>query len=159
MKDPLGSDPGSVGLRGAHVAMGNTEPGARLEVLGLEQRGQPDGPAFSRVTGQGYVAAVAAPYDRARRNGCEVVPLLFETFGGLFGPEVMNIPKQAAGHVQDKLSHTKYDETTWSVRKWTPFAMQQISVALHRALAWEIGWAQGLPISGGIDPRSASGGG
>ena len=29
VKDPIGSDPGAVEQRGAHVAFGNTEPGAR----------------------------------------------------------------------------------------------------------------------------------
>ena len=52
-----------------------TAPGARLEVLGLEQRGQPSDPPFSRLTGAGYVAPVAAPYDRARRNGVTVTPV------------------------------------------------------------------------------------
>ena len=71
----------------------------------------------------------------------------------------MELLKLASRHVRNKLSSAQYDETTWSARKWTPFAVQQISVALHRALAWEIGRAQGLPIGGGVDPRAASRGG
>ena len=85
VKDPLGSRPAAVDARGAYVAFGDTAPGARLEVLGLEQRGQPSDPPFSRLTGAGYVAPVTAPYDRARRNGVAVAPLLFETFLG-WGP-------------------------------------------------------------------------
>ena len=80
VKDPLGSRPEAVDVRGAYVAFGSTEPGARLEVPGLAQRGQLGDSPFKRLTGEGYVAPVSAPYDRARCEGAEVVPLLFETF-------------------------------------------------------------------------------
>ena len=63
----------------------------------------------------------------------------------------------AARHVRDKLTSAQYEETTWAARKWTPFAVQQISVALQRELAWAVGREHGLPVGGGADPRPAGG--
>ena len=63
----------------------------------------------------------------------------------------------AAAHIHDRLTSAQYEETTWAARKWTPFAMQQISVALQRELAWALGRAHGLPaVGGGFDPRAAA---
>ena len=106
-------------------------------MLGLEQRGQPSEGRFNCLTGEGYVAPVAAPYDRARRNGADVDPLLFETFGG-FGDDLRRLLQEAAAIRSDRLSHDEYDETTWSARTWTTFAAQRISVALQRSAALEI---------------------
>jgi len=101
VKDPLGSGAGGVERRGAHVAFGNTEPGARCEVLGLKARGRP-GTAFNPLTGEGYVAAKAGAYERAVANGVKVEPLLFETFGG-FGPDVVRLLRLAADTRGNKL--------------------------------------------------------
>ena len=88
--------------------------------------------------------------------GCEIALLLFETFGG-FGPETMLLLGHAAAHIHDRLTSAQYEETTWAARKWTPFAVQQISVALQRELAWAVGREHGLPVGGGADPRPAGG--
>ena len=129
--------------RGGHVAFGNTEPGARLEVLGREQRGSPDGPAFSPLTGQGYVAAAGAPYDRARRHGATVAPLLFETFGG-WGPETVALLRRATEARGNKLRGSEYDDTSWSARTWMGFTAQRVACALARAVAWELATAMSL---------------
>ena len=84
-------------------------------MLGLEQRGQPSDPPFSRLTGAGYVAPVTAPYDRARRNGVTVTPLLFETFLG-WGPGVVELLQEAVAARGNKLRGSEYDATTWSAR-------------------------------------------
>ena len=42
---------------------------------------QIEGEAFRPSTGAGYVAPVKGDYARAKRNGCDVYTLLFETRG------------------------------------------------------------------------------
>ena len=143
VKDSLGSRPGAVDARGAYVAFGSTEPGARLEVLGLAQRGQPGDPPFNRLTGEGYVAPVSAPYDRARREGAEVEPLLFETFLG-WGPGAVALLRAAVEARGNKLRGSEYDATTWSARTWMGFTAQRVSCALARAVAWELASAMEL---------------
>ena len=112
-------------------------------MLGLEQRGQPSDPPFSRLTGAGYVAPVTAPYDRARRNGVTVAPLLFETFLG-WGPGVVELLQEAVAARGNKLRGSEYDATTWSARTWMGFAAQRVSCALARAVAWELASAMEL---------------
>ena len=155
VKDPCGSVAGAVQARGAHVAFGNTEPGARREVLGLAQRGRQGGPAFNALTGLGYVAAVPAPYDRARRNGAEVAPLLFETFLG-WGPGSVSLLRRACEARGNKLRGSEYDETTWSARTWMGFAAQRVSCALARAVAWEL--ASAMQLTRVRDGRDDTGG-
>ena len=143
VKDPIGSEPGKTELRGGHVGMGNTEPGARLEVHGLAQRGRPGCGAFVRATGAGYVAAVPGAYARAEANGAEVVCLLFETFGG-FGPGVRDLLHRAAEERGNRLRGSEYDATTWSARTWLSYTTQRMSCALVRAVAWELASAMEL---------------
>ena len=143
VKDPVGSQPAATRPRGGHVAFGNTEPGARLEVLGREQRGSPDGRAFDPLTGQGYVAPAAAPYDRARRHGATVEPLLFETWGG-WGPGSVALLRWAAETRGNKLRNGEYDDTSWSARTWMGYTAQRVSCALARAVAWELATAMSL---------------
>ena len=140
VKDPLGSEPAGVDTRGAFVAFGNTEPGARLEVKGRAERGQP-GTAFNRVTGQGHVSAVDGAYRRAEEHGVTVDELLFETFLG-FGPGVVRLLRRAAEDRGNKLRGS--DETTWSARTWLGYTGQRVSCALARAVAWELAAAMEL---------------
>ena len=51
----------------------------------------------------------------------------------------------------NKLTAHEYEETTWSARTWLSFVHQRVSVALHRAVAWEIGAALGAPTRAGAD--------
>ena len=46
--------------------------------------------------------------------------------------------------ILNKLSAAEYDETTWSARTWLTFAMQRISVAVHKAVAKELSDALGF---------------
>jgi len=145
VKDPVGSDPGAAGQRGAHVDMGNTLPGAREEVVGRKQRGQSvevDG-RFRPPTGAGFVSKIDGDYKRALESGCEVLTLLFETFGG-FGPGVVELVRRAAVDRGNKLRGSEYDATTWSARTWTSFTMQRMSCALMVAVAWETASAMEL---------------
>ena len=75
----------------------------------------------------------------------------FETFGG-FSPEVVELLAALAEERQNRLSTAEYDQTTWSARTWTSFTVQKLSVALHRAVAMEIGLALGLSVA--TDPRA-----
>ena len=100
-------------------------------------RQSPDGPAFSPLTGQGYVAAAGAPYDRARRHGATVAPLLFETLGG-WGTETVALLRRATEARGNKLRGSEYDDTSWSARTWMGFTAQRVACALARAVAWEL---------------------
>ena len=90
-------------------------------------------------------------YDKARTLGLHVYVLLFETLGG-FSPDVVKVLSLAAAEVDNRLTRAQYDETTWSARKYLPFAMQRISVAAHLAMAQEVAEALGLSVA--ADPRA-----
>ena len=70
---------------------------------------------------------------------------------GRDGPELLALMRAAAEAKDNKLSASEYDETTWSARTWLTFAMQRISVAVHKAVAREVSMALGL--SAAVDPR------
>ena len=99
------------------------------------------------------MAPAAGEYKIPLDNGMRVVPALFETFGG-FSPAFFDLLRDAGAHVENRLTSAQYDETTWSARSWMSFATQQISVALHRAVAWEAAHALGARgLGSGRDPR------
>ena len=148
--DPVGSRPGEAAVRGGHVAFGNTAEAADAAVLGRCERGE-RGKPYNRVTGEGHVEGRRGDYARALANGVRCVPLLVETFGGL-GPGLWEVLRRAADWRQDKLMSSEYDETTWAARKFMPFAVQQVSVAVHLAMAEEVASALGLAV--GADPRA-----
>ena len=148
--DPIGSDASKIAERGAYVGFGNTKEAADEHVLGRRGRGQKGGKAFSRLTGEGYVAPKAGDYARAISNGVRCVPLLVETFGG-FGEGLVGVLERASEWRQGRLVASEYDETTWAARKFIPFAAQRISVAAHISLAQEVAEALGLAVA--CDPR------
>lgn len=150
--DPIGSCPGSVERRGAHVACGNTLPRARLIVRGRRQRGQPGDGAFQPRTGAGWVPAQPGEYAAAEAVGTEPVELLVETFGGM-GPALADLLVEAAKERQDKLTHGEYDQASWGTRTWKTWVVHKISVAAHRSMAWKI--ARALNLGVGCDYRDA----
>ena len=84
---------------------------------------------------------------------CEVLLLVFETFGG-FSPGVVNFLKKLSFEVKNKLSHQQYDLTTWSARSWLSYQTQQLSVKLHIACAWQIATELKLAaVTAAADPR------
>ena len=125
-------------------------PQSRREVHGERQRGEPSEPAYSSVTGQGYVREVDGQYKRARGHGVDLRCLHFETFGG-FGPESVAFVEELSHAVSNKLRKHEFDETTWAARTWCTFTTQKLSVALHRAVAGEI--ASALGLSQAVDRR------
>ena len=152
---PIPSKAEDTGQRGAAVAFGNTRPLAREMVLGLRERGAAgDSPYFDPRTGVGRVVEAPGDYSHARSNGLRVVAMLFEVFGG-WSPEVEALFQEAIEVRSNRLTAREYEETTWSARTWYSFAKQQVSVALHRAVAWEIGGALRIAARAGADPRGA----
>ena len=109
-------------------------------MLGLRERGAAGDAPFNSKTGVGRVLEVAGDYAHARACGLRVIPMLFEVFGG-WSPEVEELFKEAIDARSNKLTAAEYEDTTWSARSWYSFAKQLVSVALHRAVAWEIGGA------------------
>ena len=153
--DPLGSSPVNIALPGSYVGFANTLPGVKEQMFGLAERGTP-GAQFCPRTGAGYVAPKSGDYTAALANGCEVETLLFETFGG-FSSGVVALLKRAAAEVENKLTSSQYDETSWSARTWLSFSTQQLSVAVHRAAAWELAGALDCRgVSGAADPRASA---
>ena len=143
--DPFGSTPAlDMSARGAFVAFGNTACHAREMVRGREARGRAGDGAFSPLTGAGEVSAIPGDYARAQRLGHTVGELLVETTGGI-GPALLELLKGAAELRANKLTHGEYEtEATWSTRKYVPFVMQRISVAVQIAAASEIRLAMGV---------------
>jgi hypothetical protein len=152
------SDPASLGRAGASVGFGNTRPAALELVLGLRGCGSPADGCFNPATGAGYVAPKDGDYARPLRDGLEVVAMLFETMGG-FSSDFFELLKRAGAEVSNRLTATQYGETTWSARSWMAFASQQISVALHLAVAHGIQSAfDARGVSAGGDPRGVHAG-
>ena len=149
--DPIGSEPGQAGLRGAYVGFGNTAEAARDAVQGRRQRGVKADGAFDRRTGAGYVSHREGDYARAQAAGVECVPLLVETFGGM-SPALFGALREASDWRANKLTSSEYDETTWSARTWMTFVAQRISVAVQLSSAQEVAEALGLSVA--ADPRA-----
>ena len=123
-------------------------------LVGLRERGAVGDAPFDKDTGEGRVREQAGDYAHARANGLRAIPLLFEVFGG-WSPEVVQLFSEAIEQRGAKLTAHEFEETTWSARSWFSFAKQQVSVALHRAVAWEIGNALRIAARAGADPRGA----
>ena len=68
---------------------------------------------------------------------------LAETFGG-FSPDLAALLHEAAELVQDRLVQGEWDVNSWSATRWLPYAAQRVSVALHKAVAYELLGAVGL---------------
>ena len=134
--DPFGEDANNVWARGVHVAFGNTNSDARYKVRGREARNVGAGFPFDRRTGDGEVKALCGQYTKGVEAGYNVEPLLFETFGG-FAPPTAQLFYYAY-ELRQKFSTSEYDENTWATRTWLAFVTQQVSVALHKAVAREV---------------------
>ena len=90
------------------------------------------------------MAPATGQYTRAEQeHGVDVRCLLFSVFGG-FSPAVCTLLKDCAERRQNRLQKAEYDATTWSARTWLSFSVQKLSVALHRAAAFEVVHALGL---------------
>ena len=70
----------------------------------------------------------------------------------MVGPELCELLQGLAEQRLNKLSSAEYDATTWSARTWMSYSCHRLSVALHRAAAWEI--AQALDLSTVADTRA-----
>ena len=149
--DPIGSAPGeSLAPRAAAVAFGATAPRARAMVRGREERGVP-GQAFNPLTGAGYVSPKEGDYDRPIKAGLAAEELVVEVWGGL-GESTDGLIRKAAEQRANRLTHAEFErEATWATRKFVPFVMQRISVAVQIAAATEIRQALGR----GMGPDSA----
>ena len=93
------------------------------------------------------MTAIEGDYARAQRLGHVVGELLVETMGGI-GPALLELLKDAAERRSNKLTHGEYEaEATWSTRKYMPFVMQRISIAVQMAAALEIRQALGVGLA------------
>mgnify|MGYP001187389701 FL=1 len=154
--DPVGSDPTKTGGLGATVAFGNTLFRALELSLGHEERGRPSEGRWDPLSGAGHLPAAKGEYAGAIAQGADVQVLLVETFGGM-APQLLDLLARAAAEVENRLNKAQYDDTTWAARTWMSYATHQLSVSLHRSVAWEAANAMGVPgvgaaadIRGGI---------
>ena len=93
------------------------------------------------------VCPTSVPSPVAPLNTYTLSELCVETFGGL-GSTLVELIKEAAAMRGNKLTHGEYEaEATWSTRKFTPFVMQRISVAIQIAAASEIRQALGMSLA------------
>ena len=80
----LGERDAASTAEGGRFALGNTEEALRKSNLGHAARGEPNGPAYDRRSGRGYVRATAhADYADALAKGHRVVLLVCESTGAL----------------------------------------------------------------------------
>jgi hypothetical protein len=149
---PHATDPTLTHHRGSLVGFGHTAPALVAKMCGQKQRGEPGDGQFDPVTGGGYVRPTAADYEHAIATQQDVQMLLFETYGG-FGPGTMRLLKRLKDEVANKLATHQYETASWSTRNWMSYSCQKLSVKLHIAVAWEIGYELGLPACSGTDPR------
>jgi hypothetical protein len=150
--DPLSSNPANILRRGAKVAFGNTQPSMAEKVYGLEERGAEADGSFDSETGTGHVPGMDGDYARAlAHGGYDVRLLLFETFGGA-GDGAMRLLDKLADEVNNRLSHTQYDQTSWSARNWRTYQTQRLSVVLQLEAVGEIARELGLAAGRAVDP-------
>ena len=124
--------------------------------LGHEERGRPSEGRWDPLSGAGHLPAAKGEYAGAIAQGADVQVLLVETFGGM-APQLLDLLARAAAEVENRLNKAQYDDTTWAARTWMSYATHQLSVSLHRSVAWEAANAMGVPgvgaaadIRGGI---------
>ena len=109
------------------------------------------GQAFNPLTGAGYVAPKKGDYDRPLKAGLEARECVVEVWGGL-DANTDGLIRKAAEQRANKLTHAEFErEATWATRKYVPFVMQRISVAVQIAAATEVRQALGR----GMGPDSA----
>ena len=109
------------------------------------------GKAFCPLTGAGYVSQKKGDYDRPIKAGLLAEELLVEVWGGL-GASTDGLIRKAAEQRANRLTHAEFErEATLATRKFVPFVMQRISVAVQIAAATEIRQALGR----GMGPDSA----
>ena len=61
-----------------------------------------------------------------------------------------------SGNSHTSLSSAQYRLTTWSARSWMNYQCQRLSIALHRACAFEISCALGLYGASSSDEEGAA---
>ena len=145
--DMMGSSPSEMlPQRAAAVGFGGTAPRARAMVRGRAARGAP-GTIFNPMTGLGWVSPKDGDYARPIRAGLAAQEMLVEVWGGL-DANVVGLVREAAEQRQNRLTHAEFErEATWATRKYVPFVMQRISIAVQIAAASEIRQALGRGLA------------
>ena len=70
-----------------------------------------------------------------------------EVWGGL-DANVVGLVREAVEQRQNRLTHAEFErEATWATRKYVPFVMQRISIAVQIAAASEIRQALGRGLA------------
>ena len=72
---------------------------------------------------------------------------MVEVWGGL-GKSTDKLIREAAAQRANRLTHAEFErEATWATRKYVPFVMQRISIAVQIAAASEIRQALGRGLA------------
>ena len=89
---------------------------------------------FNRYLNTGRRVAVSADYRGALARGHEVIPIIFEVFGG-WAPGAVKFFRRVARAHRDRLAEPL---TSWAARTFTSYHAQRISVAIHSNACQEI---------------------
>ena len=118
---PISSNPGSTGEDGTFAGFGNTSAELKRDILGC--------PAI------GNRAAHPAHYAGAISKGHDVVPCIFEVFGG-FDEDAVKLINEWGAKARGKTPMG--EEPPWSARNYVPYWTQIISKEAQRGAAEEI---------------------
>ena len=123
-----GGAPAAVGHK---YAFGNTEEQFRLQILGCKARGRTrDGP-LDHTTGRGWVQAQEGDYyDAQWVKGSRVIPMIFETYGGI-APHSLAYVKHLARRAKGKGARdsTKYGTSRTATRSFFVHHTQRMAMA------------------------------
>ena len=98
----------------------------------------------------------ATAQNLARINNTNKVSNKAETGSGVapvLPLRLCELLQQIVDERQNRLQHSEYDQTTWSARTWRSFAVQRLSVAVHKAAAMEV--VRALALTTAYDTRAA----
>ena len=65
---------------------------------------------------------------------------------------MMRLLRKLSDEISNRLSHTQYDQTSWSARNWRTYQTQRLSVVLQLAAVEEIMRELGLAAGRATDP-------
>ena len=116
---------------GHHYAFGNTEEAFRLQILGCKARGRVrDGP-LNHNSGRGWVQEQRGDYyDALWVKGSRVIPMIFETYGGI-APHSLAYVKHLAKRAKGKGARdsTRYGTSRTATRSFFVHHTQRMALA------------------------------
>ena len=122
--------------RGAAIAFAHTEEPMKEKILGRPAFARPANSTgrFNRYLNTGSRVAKPADYSGAIARGHEVLPIIFEVFGG-WAPGAVKFFRRVARAHRNRLAEPL---TSWAARTFTSYHAQRVSVAIQSTACQEI---------------------